>query len=136
MLHQIVTVGRNLESTLLGLKEFGPDVVHLLLTHETKDICDSLKTMLPHNIKVYEYIVELDDGNQIGKICQQIRMSASGDSLKFIYNLSEETNVMLFATLRIAQEYGDCAFCITQRAHIYFSEIEILLHRQRFTSQV
>lgn len=38
MKHQIILLGKDITSVYHGIKEFGPDHVHLLCTNETKDV--------------------------------------------------------------------------------------------------
>jgi hypothetical protein len=46
MKHQIVLVGGQLLPIYLGIKEFDPDFIHLIVSNETKDRIGKLKSLM------------------------------------------------------------------------------------------
>ena len=51
MKHQIILLGKDITSVYHGIKEFGPDHVHLLCTNETKEVAAPLFPLLPDGIR-------------------------------------------------------------------------------------
>ena len=54
MKHQIILLGKDITSVYHGIKEFGPDHVHLLCTNETKEVAAPLFPLLPDGIHTTE----------------------------------------------------------------------------------
>ncbi|MDL2222046.1 DUF1887 family CARF protein [Parabacteroides sp. OttesenSCG-928-N08] len=111
MKHQIILLGKDITSVYHGVKEFGPDCLHLLFTEQTRDVMEPMWALLPDSIQCRSYFTEPYDGNQVMEICRQIHRDNSGD---FMYHLSEGTKPMAMAAMRVAQEEGAQAFYLTQ----------------------
>ena len=110
--HQLITVGKDLETTYLGIKEFRPDVIHLVATKETSGTyCHMLRLISPR-IKVYEYLVGPYDVEEIMRVCGEIQEKFP--DAEFIYNLSEGTKIMAMAAGKVAAEFNERAIYITQ----------------------
>lgn len=112
MKHQIILLGKDITSVYHGIKEFGPDHVHLLCTNETKDVADPLFPLLPDSIRRTLYRTEPYDGEDVRNVCRKIHQTYPSD--EFAYNLSEGTKLMAFAAFTIAKEFKSPAFYLTQ----------------------
>lgn len=112
MKHQIILLGKDITSVYHGIKEFGPDHVHLLCTNETKDVADPLFPLLPASIRRTIYQTEPYDGENVRDVCRKIHLAFPSE--EFAYNLSEGTKLMAFAAFTIAREYHAAAFYLTQ----------------------
>ena len=110
--HQIITVGKDLDSIYLGIKEFAPEVIHLLATKETKGSYGDMLRLISPKIKVCEYLVGPYDVEGIMRVCGEIQ-EANPDG-EFIYNLSEGTKIMAMAAGKVAMEFGQRGIYITQ----------------------
>lgn len=110
--HQIITVGRDLDSIYLGIKEFKPDVIHLLATKETKGSYRDMLRLISPKIKVREYLVGPYDVEGIMRVCGEIQ--EANPRCEFIYNLSEGTKIMAMASGKVAREFGQRGIYITQ----------------------
>lgn len=111
MTHQIILIGKDITSVYQGIKEFGPDHIHLLYTEETKVAAQPMYSLLPASIKYDRYLVEPYNGDNIIAVCRYIHQKHIGD---FMYNLSEGTKLMAMAAYTVAQEYKAKAFYLTQ----------------------
>lgn len=111
MTHQIILVGKDITSVYQGIKEFGPDYVHLLYTVETKEVAQPMYSLLPATIKYDCYLVEPYNGENIVAVCRHIHLNHTGD---FAYNLSEGTKLMAMAAYTVAREQKAKAFYLTQ----------------------
>lgn len=102
-----------METSLIGLKEFQPDVVHLLYTEATRDIYKPFVAMLPENVKANEYLIDPYEMETVRQVCRKIRSTlAEGDILQ--YNITEGTKVAAFAAVQVAWEYNDHVVYYTQ----------------------
>ena len=111
--HLITLIGRRINTALIGVKEFHPDVLHLIYTDVTADIYQPFLKMLDPRIEVVEYNVDPYDVNAVMRICGSIRENlGSGDILQ--YNLTEGTKVEALAALAAAREYGGTAVYYSQ----------------------
>jgi hypothetical protein len=115
MKHQIILLGKDITSVYHGIKEFGPDHIHLLYTEETKDIETPMYPLLPESIRCSRYKAEPYDGNNVIDVCRRIHSEHQGE---FAYNLSEGTKVMAFAAFIVAKETNSDAFYLTQHGEI------------------
>lgn len=116
MKHQIILLGKDITSVYHGIKEFGPDHVHLLYTNETKDVADPLFPLLPDSIRRTLYHTEPYDGEDVRNVCCKIHQTYPSDD--FTYNLSEGTKLMAFAAFTIAKEFKSPAFYLTQQGDL------------------
>ena len=71
--HQIITVGKDLDSIYLGIKEFTPDVIHLVATKETKGTYGDMLRLISRKIEVHEYVVGPYDVEGIMRVCGEIQ---------------------------------------------------------------
>lgn len=110
--HQIITVGKDLDSIYLGIKEFKPNVIHLLATRETKGSYRDMLRLISPKIKVREYVVGPYDVEGIMRVCGEIQ--EANTDCEFIYNLSEGTKIMAMAAGKVAMEFGQRGIYITQ----------------------
>lgn len=113
--HQIILLGKDITSVYHGIKEFGPDHIHLLFTEETKDIPEPMYGLLPQSIIYSCYMATPYDGEKVIDICRKIHQDHFGE---FSYNLSEGTKIMAFAALLVAKEMSAFAFYLTQTGRI------------------
>lgn len=116
MIHQIILLGKNLSTVYIGLKEFAPDVIHLLYTDETAGVFQPMLGLLPKTMEVKSYKVPPYDIEAVRNTCRQIQ-DETGD-IRMQYNLSEGTKIMAMAALEIARERHATAFYITQEGEI------------------
>ncbi len=110
--HQIITVGKDLDTIYLGIKEFHPEVIHLLATQETRELYRDMLRMISPKIKVFEYLVGPYDVEGIMRVCGEIQEKYPGE--EFIYNLSEGTKIMAMAAGKVAMEFDARGVYITQ----------------------
>lgn len=111
MKHQIITVTKDLASVYLGIKEFGPDVVHLIMIDEVRAECQDMLRLLPDSIEVKEYFTEPYDGIKVESICEEIHTNFEGE---FQYNLTSGTRIMVISAYNIAIKYNTNTFFISQ----------------------
>lgn len=119
MKHQIILLGKEISSVYHGIKEFGPDHIHLLYTEETKNVAEPMLALLPDSIGRTLYLTEPYDGENVQHVCRKIHQTFSGE---FVYNLSEGTKLMAFAAFTVAKEFGVPAFYLTQQGYIVWLE--------------
>ncbi len=110
--HQIITVGKDLDTIYLGIKEFRPEAIHLLATAETRGLYGDMLRLISPKIRVFEYLVGPYDVEGIMRVCGEIQEAHPGD--EFIYNLSEGTKIMAMAAGKVAMEFGARGVYITQ----------------------
>lgn len=115
MKHQIILLGKDITSVYHGIKEFGPDHIHLLYTEATDQIETPMYPLLPASIQCDRYKTEPYDGNNVIDVCRRIHQEHQGE---FTYNLSEGTKVMAFAAFTVARESGADAFYLTQHGEV------------------
>lgn len=114
--HQIITVGRDFDTIYLGIKEFRPQFVHLLVTKESKLLCAPLLLLLSDRVKVSQDLVGPYDMDGIVSVCERILAENPED--EFIFNLSEGTKIMALAAGKAAREHGCRAIYITQDGYL------------------
>ena len=114
-MNQIVILGKENLSVYHGLKEYGADSVHFILTELTANMHLAILEMLPRNLKWATYIVEPYDAHYVEKVCREIHNEYPGD---YIYNLSEGTKVMTIAALNVAKEHNAKALFISQTGDV------------------
>ncbi len=115
MKHQIILIGKEISSVYQGIKEFGPDYIHLLCTDETIEFPEQMFPLLPQSIQRRIYLVEPFDGESVIKTCRKIHDTFKGE---FAYNLSEGTKIMAFSAFRVAQEKGALSFYLSQQGEL------------------
>lgn len=115
MRHQIILLGKDITSVYHGIKEFGPDHIHLLYTEATDGIEAPMYSLLPASIRYSHYKTEPYDGNVIREVCREIHRNYEGE---FAYNVSEGTKVMAFAAYTVAKEQQADAFYLTQNGEV------------------
>ncbi|WP_293668054.1 DUF1887 family CARF protein [uncultured Parabacteroides sp.] len=115
MKHQIILLGKDITSVYHGIKEFGPDHIHLLYTDATDHIETPMYPLLPSSIRCNRYKAEPYNGNNVIDVCRRIHQEHQGE---FTYNLSEGTKVMAFAAFVVAKESGADAFYLTQHGEV------------------
>lgn len=116
-LHQIILVGRRMDTALLGVKEFHPDVVHLLFTPSTDGVFRPMVRMLEADVQFEEHLIDPYDSAVIKECCRKIRSSLqAGDRL--IYNLTEGTKIAAIAALSVAYEFSDEAVYYSQEGEV------------------
>lgn len=119
MKHQVVLMGKDITSSYHGIKEFGPDFVHLLYTNETRGLANSMFPLLPSSVRCKFYLVEAYGAEGVMDTCRKIHQENEGE---FSYNLSEGTKLMAFAAFSVAKEKGAKAFYLTQLGDIIYLE--------------
>ena len=115
--HLVTLIGRRINTALIGVKEFHPDVLHLIYTDVTADICRPFLKMVDGNIEVVQYNVDPYDVSAVKRICSSIRENiGNGDVLQ--YNLTEGTKVEALAALDVAMEHGDTPVYYSQEGEV------------------
>ena len=115
MKHQIILLGKDITSVYHGIKEFGPDHIHLLYTDATDHIETPMYPLLPPAMRCNRYKTEPYNGKSVIEVCRRIHQKYQGE---FTYNLSEGTKVMAVAALAVAEESGADAFYLTQHGEV------------------
>ncbi len=109
---QIITVGRDFDTIYLGIKEFAPQEIHLLVTKESRPLCAPLISLVGEKLEIREYLVGPYDVEGISRVCDMILAENEGD--EFVFNLSEGTKIMALSAGKVAREHGCRAIYITQ----------------------
>lgn len=117
MNHQIILLGKEITSVYQGIKEYGPNHIHLLYTEETKDVAEPIFPLLPGSILHNYYLTEPYNGTNVIEVCRSIHRKFTGD---FAYNLSEGTKLMAFAAFTVAKETQSKAFYLTQNGEVVY----------------
>lgn len=128
--HQIILVGSRLESELLLVKEFRPDVVHLFYTQSVALHYKSLLDSFPKNLVVNEYEIDPYAMESVGLLCATIKESLQWDDV-LEYNLTEGTKPSALACLAIALRHKDNAYYLSQEGEV----INLLTHERYFLNQ-
>ncbi len=115
MKHQITLIGKDISSVYHGIKEFGPDVIHIIYTEEIEDFVEQMLPMLPKSISRTMHIVDPYDAAGVMAVCREIHRNNQGE---FAYNVSEGTKVMAFAANKVAEEMNADVFYLTQQGEI------------------
>ncbi len=112
MRHQIALVGGQLLPILIGIKEFAPNKIHLIVSNETKDKIAGLKTLL-NKQHITEYNCDPFDFLSIKTTCEQIiaKLDSSDD---VTFNLTGGTKIMVLAVQAIIHEKNLHGFYINQ----------------------
>jgi len=112
-LHQIALVGRRMDSILLGVKEFRPDVLHLIYTDITRGVYKPLLAMLDGSVKVESVEMDPYGGEEIYWHCKKIHDNLpQGDTLQ--YNITEGTKVAAWGCLHAAFQTEDEVYYFSQ----------------------
>lgn len=112
-LHQIALVGRRMDSILLGIKEFHPDVLHLIYTGITREVFKPMLAMLPDSVQVDAVEMEPYDGRSICQYCKNLHDTLpKGDTLQ--YNITEGTKVAAWGCLHAAHGTDDEVYYFSQ----------------------
>lgn len=109
--HQIITVGKDINTVYAGIKEFSPDYLHFLITQQTRAVYEPLLAMLPESISYECRFVKPYEAESVQAACRRIHTDFTGE---FSYNLTEGTKVMAIAALEVAREMQARAFYLTQ----------------------
>ncbi|MDH6306534.1 hypothetical protein M2459_003210 [Parabacteroides sp. PF5-5] len=115
MKHHIILIGKDVTSAYHGVKEFGPDFIHLLYTNETRNLAQPMFSLLPASIRHKFYLIGAYDAERIKNVCHKIHQNFSGE---FAYNLSEGTKIMAFSAFSVAKKHNAFPFYITQRGEV------------------
>ena len=128
--HQIILVGSRLEAELLLVKEFRPDVVHLLYTKAVALQYKSLLDAFPRKVKVCEYEIDPYAIESISLLCVSIRDTLQeGDSLS--YNITEGTKPSALACMAVARQRGDKVYYLSQEGEL----LDIGAHTRDFLNK-
>ncbi|TCC92406.1 DUF1887 family protein [Pedobacter frigiditerrae] len=104
MKHQIALVGGQILPIFLGVKEFEPDVVHLVVTKESGDKLSYLLHSL-EGYRVKEYFCGAYDVSGITEICRGIIAGCTAED-GITFNLTGGTKLMLIAAQAVLIEHG------------------------------
>lgn len=102
-----------MDTALVGLKEFRPDVVHLLYTEATTDSFEPFVSMLPESVRVDRRRIDPYGIEEVKAVCRDIRNGIGADDV-LQYNVTESTKVAAGAAVQYALECGDSAVYYTQ----------------------
>ena len=102
-----------MDTAFLGVKEFHPDVVHLLYTPATNDVWQPFVAMLTDNVKAVPHLIPPYGIDEITAVCRRIKASLSeGDVLQ--YNITEGTKIAAASLIRVAYDFMDSTYYFTQ----------------------
>jgi len=104
MKHQIALVGGQTLPIFLGVKEFNPDVLHLIVTSESGDKLYYLLEALK-DCKVKQHFCGAYDVAGVGEICKQIIAGCAPED-EISFNLTGGTKLMLIAAQTVLIEKG------------------------------
>lgn len=102
MKHQITFVGGQLLPVFVGIKEFSPDKIHFIVSEESKDKINLLKSFLTGK-KFSENICNPFDFVSIKKTCEEL-LSKFEPTDEVQFNLIGGTKVMVLAAQALIQE--------------------------------
>ena len=112
MKHQITLVGGQLLPVFVGIKEFNPDKVHFIVSEETKDKINLVKSFLTG--KTYsENICNPFDFISIKTTCQKI-LNKLESTEEVHFNLTGGTKIMVLAAQSLIHEQNLKGFYINQ----------------------
>lgn len=112
MKHQIALVGGQLLPVFLGIKEFLPDKLHLIVSPESKNKIPRLKSLLNRQ-SISEYICDPFSFTSTINVCNNIiQKTLPGDEVQF--NLTGGTKVMVLAAQAVINEFNVQGFYINQ----------------------
>ena len=112
MKHQIALVGGQLLPILIGIKEFVPDEIHLILSNETVDKIAGLTALL-NTRQINKYNCDPFDFLSIKTTCEQI-IAKLNSSDEVAFNLTGGTKIMVLALQAIIHEKNLQGFYINQ----------------------
>lgn len=107
--HQIALVGKELLPIYYGVKKFAPDVLHLLVTKQTKDKVALVKRLVEPAVKCIEHVCDAFNGRGVESICESI----CGEDVQVSFNLTGGTKLMAFAAFHIALRNESQVFYFT-----------------------
>jgi hypothetical protein len=102
MKHQIVLVGGQLLPIYLGIKEFDPDFIHLIVSNETKDRIGKLKSLMTGK-SFSEYNCDPFDYSSIRSSCEMALEKINCDD-EILFNLTGGTKIMVLAAQALIHE--------------------------------
>lgn len=120
MNHQITLLGGQISPVYWGIKEFNPDVVHILYSKESKKNLTILKRLVSVK-KLHTYQIDASDFLGILEVIEKILMKSQGN---FRLNLTGGTKIMALASLHPFSEKNWKYFYIDQK-HTVFEMPEI-----------
>lgn len=115
--HQVILIGRRMDTALVGVKEFHPQALHLLYTESTSDSFKPFVAMLPEGTSVDETRIDPYDMASIKEVCRAIKASLAPDDI-LQYNVTEGTKVAAGAIVQYALSEGDSAVYYTQEGEM------------------
>ena len=112
MKHQITLVGGQLLPIYVGIKEYGPDKVHFIVSNESIGSLANLKPLIKE-ITATEHKCNPYDFYQIKAICESIILKLNTDD-EITFNLTGGTKIMVLACQAIIHEKELSGFYINQ----------------------
>lgn len=107
--HQIALVGKELLPIYYGVKKFAPDVLHLVVTKQTKDKTALIKRLVEPAVSCVEHVCEAFNGGDVESICETI----CREDVQVSFNLTGGTKLMAFAAFHIALQNKSEVFYFT-----------------------
>lgn len=120
MNHQITLLGGQISPVYWGIKEFNPDIVHILYSKESKKNLTVLKKLVSVK-KLYTYQIDASDFLGILETIEDILAKSKGT---YSLNLTGGTKIMALASLHPFSEKNNKYFYIDQK-HTVFEMPEI-----------
>jgi hypothetical protein len=112
MKHQITLVGGQILPVYVGIKEFNPDKIHLLISNESKRNILLLKPQIS-NVSCSEYVCNPFDFYSVKTICERI-IEKVDQKDEIAFNLTGGTKIMVLAAQAIIHEKRLKGFYINQ----------------------
>ncbi|UPT70975.1 MAG: DUF1887 family CARF protein [Flavobacterium sp. JAD_PAG50586_2] len=110
MKHQIAIIGGQLLPIYIGIKEFCPDTIHLVVSNQSKDQLNLLLPLLSGKI-VLQYTCDAYDFKAIKDLCEKI-VSKIGNYDELQFNLTGGTKIMVLAAQAVILEKQIAGFYI------------------------
>lgn len=110
MKHQIAIIGGQLLPIYIGIKEFCPDTIHLVVSNQSKDQLNLLLPLLSEKT-VQQYTCDAYDFKAIKDLCDKI-VSKIGNAEELQFNLTGGTKIMVLAAQAVILEKQIAGFYI------------------------
>lgn len=94
------------------IKEYNPELVHLICTEQNKNIAQRIRQLLLPTVECQTYQVLAYSPKEVIQVCEEIHYRYSKD--EFLYNLTGGTKIMSFAAYSVAMKYNAQLIYTTQ----------------------
>lgn len=112
MRHQITFVGGQILPVYLGIKEFSPDVIHFIVSEESRPKIGYMKQLLSGK-SIFEQMCNPFDFSSIISACQEVLKNLTKND-ELLLNLTGGTKIMVLTAQSLIHEKGLSGFYVNQ----------------------